>query len=152
MNVPSVTINGGSRSTVTSPPLTAPSTTQTAKVASSATTGPFASNICAITIVPSTATDPIDRSMPDVRMMSVCPTARMPTTTDCCRISDTLNGLRNVFEIELNTMIATSSAMIGPSSGSRRIRVSHWRDAVGPGGDVEGGVGALVDAVERATF
>ena len=83
VNVPSVTMNGGNRRVVTSPPLIAPNATHTRSVDPSATTGPLAPALCAITMVPKTATAPIERSMPEVRMISVWPTARMPTTTDC---------------------------------------------------------------------
>ena len=40
----------------------------------------------------STMMAPTDRSMPAVRMTSVCAMPRMPMIVTCCRISDRLNG------------------------------------------------------------
>ncbi len=41
-----------------------------------------------ITMDPSAITMPQDRSMPAVRMITVCPMAMTPTTITCCRMSE----------------------------------------------------------------
>ena len=41
---------------------------------------------------------------------AITPAARMPTTTDCCRISETFCGSRNESETALKMMIAMTSA------------------------------------------
>ena len=47
-----------------------------------------------ITIDPKAMTAPQERSMPAVRMTSVCPMAKMPTTIDCCTTSDRFGPVR----------------------------------------------------------
>lgn len=57
---------------------------------------------------------PHDRSIPAVRITIVCPTASVPTTATCCRISEMLPGVRNRSESNANTITDTSSTTAGP--------------------------------------
>ena len=52
----------------------------------------------------STITAPIDRSMPAVRMISVCPTASEPTTATCCRMIEMFCGRKKRPLSRPNTM------------------------------------------------
>ncbi len=118
-SVPSVTMNGGSRSRVTSRPLNAPAARPTTSPAASAAGAgrPFWLAVCAITIDVSTMTAPTDRSMPAVRMISVCATASVPTTATCCVTSDRLAGSRKRSLSRPNTMIARTSTTAGLTAG-----------------------------------
>ena len=60
---------------------------------------------------------PSARSIPDTRMMSVCPSASVPMTTDCWAISDKLPAFKNVEVVAAKTMKMTISATSGPVVG-----------------------------------
>ena len=95
-SVPSVTMNGGSRSRVTSMPLSRPQAVPTTKPISSASRPgtPASADSLAITIDDSTMIAPTERSMPAVRMTSVWAMPSVPTTITCWTISDRLAGAR----------------------------------------------------------
>ena len=84
-SVPRVTMNGGSRSRVTSRPLSPPASVPTSspRTRASGPGTPKLAALPAITIEVKTMIAPTDRSMPAVRMISVWPTARPPTTATC---------------------------------------------------------------------
>ena len=79
-SVPSVTMNGGSRTRVTSTPVTTPKPTQVRIPRAIACSGgtPLATASFAMMIWPSAITVPTERSMPAVRMISVWPIASTP--------------------------------------------------------------------------
>ena len=78
LNVPSVTMNGGSRSRDQAAPLTTPNAAHAASPIRIASTGGTLDETASlvITIVPKAITAPFDRSIPAVRMISVWPMAR----------------------------------------------------------------------------
>ncbi len=89
-SVPSVTMNGGRLTRVTSKPLSSPAPTARAtpmRIARNPGT-PFSAARVAMTIIARMATAPTDRSMPAVRMTSVCPIARHAMTATCWSSSD----------------------------------------------------------------
>ncbi len=89
-SVPSVTMKGGSFSRVTSRPLTAPAAVPTT-IPIRIATGPgipLSALSLALSSIARMEIAPTDRSMPAVRMISVWPIARAPTTATCCMISD----------------------------------------------------------------
>ncbi len=115
LRVPRVTMNGGSLNRVTSTPLRRPPRVPTAKPASRASQPgqPCSADSFAITIMARMVSAPTDRSMPAVRMMSVCPMASAATTATCCRTSERDCGLENRELIEANTMKETMSTSRG---------------------------------------
>src|SRR6266511_5394670 len=122
--VPSVTMNGGSRSPVTSEPLNAPKAAQTSSPMRIASSGcmPLSTASLVMTMLPNAITAPLDRSIPAVRMMSVWPIARVPTTITCCTTSDRLPPVRNRDDWAVKKTTASSSAMIGPRVERARAR------------------------------
>ena len=92
--VPSVTMEDGSLISVTSAPLAKPISVQTATPRRIARYGriPCATVDMAITIEPGAIAMPHDRPIPAVRITSVWPIARTPTTITCCRISEDSGG------------------------------------------------------------
>ena len=95
LSVPSVTMNGGSPIRVTSTPLSSAGgdpdgDPDQQREEPGHARCPRAS--LAITIIARIVTAPTDRSMPAVRMIRVCPTARAPMTATCCRTSDSEFG------------------------------------------------------------
>ena len=83
-----------------------------------------------ITIEPSAITMPQERSIPAVRMISVCPIASTPTTTTCCRISERFCPVKKRSVCEAKNAHATSSARKGPNVATG-IRSSSLRTAAG---------------------
>ena len=78
-------MNAGSRTPVTSAPFSSPKATQAripSPIASSGCT-PLSTASFVITIWPNAITVPTERSMPAVRITSVCPIASTPTTITC---------------------------------------------------------------------
>src|SRR5262249_39199172 len=67
-----------------------------------------------ITIEPSAMIIPQDRSIPAVRMTSVCPMATTPTTITCCRISEKFCPARKRSDWYAKNAQASASAMNGP--------------------------------------
>src|SRR6476469_5245073 len=115
-------MNGGSRSAVTRPPVTQPIAPAATMPMSNATTPLVPVRVSfAISSVANTAIAAFARSMPAVRMTSVCPSASVPITSDCCTTSDRLSTFRNVSVVSPNTPIATTSAIAGPIAGVRRM-------------------------------
>ena len=78
---------------------------------------PCSAATLAITIIESTATAPTERSMPAVRMISVCPTARAATTAVCCTSSDSVCGLENRAFSRLKTITVSTRIMAGLIAG-----------------------------------
>ena len=110
-------MNGGSLMRVTSRPFISPNKAVTPmphRMASGAGTPRSAANFV-ITMLPSAMTMPQDRSMPAVRMISVCPMAMTPTTITCCRISEKFSPLKKRSVVAPKIAQAMISAMKGPS-------------------------------------
>ena len=84
-----------------------------ARIASTGLT-PLSVASFAITSPPSAITMPMDRSMPAIRMMSVCPMARTAVYEICCRISEKLVPEKKRGDWVENTITAISSATSGP--------------------------------------
>src|SRR6516225_1772616 len=70
-----------------------------------------------MTMLPSAITMPQDRSMPAVRMMSVWPMARTPTTISCCRMSEKFCSDRKRADCVAKKMQVRTSACSGASTG-----------------------------------
>ena len=98
LNVPSVTMNGGSAEPDDQPAVDEAERPRRSRCPSRiASTGgtPESTASLVITIEPSAITVPHDRSMPAVRMISVWPMASVPTTITCWMISEKFVGSRN---------------------------------------------------------
>ena len=87
-----------------------------------------------ITMDPSAITIPQDRSMPAVRMITVCPMAMTPTTITCCRMSEKFCPVRKRSVCDAKNAHAASSARNGPNVAigiwARVLRGStgfHWK-------------------------
>ena len=92
-SVPSVTMNGGSRSRVTSSAVDAAAGRadgEAEQQGEQARAGPGRPPSLAITIEDRTMIAPTERSMPAVRMISVWAMPSVPTTITCWTISDRL--------------------------------------------------------------
>src|SRR5690625_1217187 len=132
--MPRVTMNGGSPSRVTSTPLVAPRRSVIPMPRSSAVSGEPPPTTClAMTMVPSTAIAPLARSIPAVRMMSVCPSASVPMTIDCWRMSEALPTVANVSVVTVKTTTAMTRAPSGPITGLRSARPSRSRRTTSTG-------------------
>src|SRR5688572_16564117 len=112
-------MNGGSLSRVTRPPLSAPATiaTPSPSIRASGPDSPCSLPYDAITIIAKIAAAPTDRSMPAVRMMSVCPTASAATTAVCWIISDTVPGSENRGLSTVNTTHVMARMIAGLTAG-----------------------------------
>ena len=75
-----------------------------------------------ITICPSAITVPTERSIPAVRITSVCPIASTPTTITCCSTSERFWASRKRSDLTEKKAIASSSAMSGPTVGAVSTR------------------------------
>src|SRR3954470_9722922 len=118
-NVPRVTMNGGRFSRVTSVPLSSPVSSPTARPISRAISPgtPWSWLSLTITSDDSTIAIPMDRSMPAVRMITVCPTARAPTTAICWTSRDRACGRRKLSATMPKTTTARISTINGLSAG-----------------------------------
>ena len=118
-SVPSVTMNAGRRSAVTSPPFSIPNATHVRMPSASAGSGamPFSIASFVITIWPSAITVPTERSMPAVRITSVWPIARTPTTITCWSTSERFWTSRNRSLLSEKNAIVPSSASSGATVG-----------------------------------
>ncbi len=94
LQVPSVTMNGGSLILVTRKPLTKPQAVPTASpIGNAISTGtPSSTASRPMMTDDSTMIAPTERSTPAVRMTSVCAEPTIAMIVTCCRISDRLNG------------------------------------------------------------
>src|SRR3954454_4147620 len=121
-SVPSVTMNGGNRSPVTRPPLSAPkaaATSRPMRMASSGATPLWTANFV-MTIDASAITRPQERSIPAVRMTSVWPIASVPKTITCWRISEKFGPDRNRSDwMEKNATAIASARTEAPVEISR---------------------------------
>ena len=129
LNMPSVTMKGGSLMRVTSSPLASPNSAVTAmpQATASGQGRPKSAANFVITMLPSAMIMPQLRSMPAVRMISVWPIAMTPTTITCARISDRFWALKKRSVVTAKKAQAIASAMKGPSwpiGGSLCFRVS----------------------------
>ena len=136
LSVPSVTMNGGSRRRVMSKPLSRPALVPKAKpISRAATPGtPKSAESLPMMTEVNTAMAPTERSMPAVRMMSVCPMARVPTNMTCWTTRLALNGVRNRSLPKLNTTSMAARKKSGARAGylcsrrwSRCGSVGRWR-------------------------
>ena len=80
---------------------------------------PFSIASFVITICPSAITVPTERSMPAVRITSVWPIARTPTTITCWSTSERFWASRKRSDLSEKNAIARRSAMSGPTVGAR---------------------------------
>lgn len=78
-------------------------------------------------MLPNAITAPHDRSIPAVRMIRVCPMARVPTTMTCCTISEKFPPVRNWSVEKEKKAQARRRAARGPVVGA----VSSLRAVVG---------------------
>ena len=124
LSVPSVTIKGGSSSRVTSSPLTSPKRVVAAIPMKIASTGftPLETANLVIKTEPSAIMSPLDRSMPRVKIINVCPMASVPTTITCCTTKDRLRPVKKRSLCDAKKAPATSSAKSGPTAGARSTR------------------------------
>src|SRR4051794_3768525 len=143
-------MNGGSLSLVTSTPLSSPVSRPTAKPINRAMKPgtPWSWLSLTITSDDSTIAAPIERSMPAVRMITVCPTARAPTTAICWTSRERACGRRKLSATMPKTMTATISTINGLSAGlpCRRCWIccaGVFR--VGTRSSAEAGVSAVCD-------
>src|SRR6266487_1329372 len=116
-SVPRVTMNGGRLMVVTRPPFSRPKPAQRSRPSSIARNG-FSPELTAslvIAMLPSAMTAPLDRSIPAVRMTSVCPMARVPTTMTCWTMREKLAPVKNRSDLMLKNRQARTSAPSGPS-------------------------------------
>jgi hypothetical protein len=116
-NMPSVAMNGGNRNHATTRPLIEAATTQARKPSAIAGTASPCQATLPATTVPNTMIAPAARSMPETRMISVCPSANVPITTDCWAIRDMLPAFINVDVVSENAMNMTIRAKSGPAIG-----------------------------------
>ena len=116
---PSVTMNGGSLIRVISRPLNAPARPPTTmpmiKDAHPGT--PWSNAVLAITIDENTMIAPQERSIPAVRMISVWPIARVPTTAVCWAITPRSVGVANFDESSRKMMTVIARTIAGLSHG-----------------------------------
>ncbi len=119
LSVPNVTMKGGSFSRVTRIPLRKPVAIPTTRPSSRLSTAGtwLVDAVWAMTRPASVAAAPTERSMPPVRMISVCAIPMVPTTATCCVISDRFAGLRNRGLMMPKTMIEITSTIAGLSAG-----------------------------------
>src|SRR5690242_5040165 len=112
LNVPSVTMNGGSRRTVMSPPFKRPKPAATSRpiTIDSAGATPLSTASLVMKIDDSAMTRPQDRSMPAVRMTSVWPMASVPSTITCWSTSEKFGPVRNRSDLREKKRTAISSA------------------------------------------
>ena len=120
--MPSVAINAGRFTRVTSRPLTRPHTppvsTQPASAAPSGT--PLLS--MAPSRMPANATtEPTDRSMPPVMTTIIMPIARIPLTAACFQTFSRLRGTRKVGDTILSTMMTARKMTIRPKSRANAL-------------------------------
>jgi hypothetical protein len=149
-NVPSVTMNEGSRTSVTSPPFRTPKPIQVRTPSSSAGRAGIPLTIASfvITICPSAITVPTERSIPAVRITSVWPIASTPTTITCCSTSERFSAWKKRSDLNEKNAIVARRASAGPTVGAATIFWSRCStvDRL-PGGMVE--VGSVVSKVVR---
>src|SRR4051795_2230462 len=123
-SVPRVTMNGGSRSVVTSPPFRTPKPPATSRptMIDSAGARPLSTASLVMKIDDSAMTRPQDRSMPAVRMTSVWPMASVPSTITCWSTSEKFGPVRNRSDLIEKKMTAISSAATEAPVESSRAR------------------------------
>src|SRR6266496_2475340 len=131
-SVPRVTMNGGRLMVVTRPPFSRPKPAQRSRPSRIARNG-FSPELTAslvIAMLPSAMTAPLDRSMPAVRMTSVCPMARVPTTMTCWTMREKLPPVKNRSDLMLKNRQASTSAPSGPSVLRANTRLSTLQTPV----------------------
>jgi len=95
-HIPSVTMNGGSRRPVTSPPIRPPQARPPATVATTAAAGdqPRARSDASVTVA-SAICAPTERSMPPLAITRVIPSAAVATTAVCSSMISRFAGVAN---------------------------------------------------------
>src|SRR5919112_1773690 len=123
LSVPSVTMNGGRLIRVTRKPLSRPAPSpRSTPMTSAGTAGtPFSAAIVAISMVDRIVIAPTDRSMPAVRMMSVCPIPRAAMTAVCCTSSDSEFGRAKFGFRAVNTISVRTRIRAGLNAGCRLV-------------------------------
>jgi len=110
-------MNGGNRNRTMTRPLIEAVTTQATKPSAIARAASLCEAMLPATTVPSTMIAPSARSMPETRMISVCPSASVPVTTDCWAIRDMLPAFIKVDVVSENVTNMTVRAKSGPMIG-----------------------------------
>ena len=77
-----------------------------------------------ITIDPKAMTAPQERSIPAVRMISVCPIASVPTSIVCWRTSERLLPVRKRSDFSAKKAPTSSSATNGPTAETPKTRAT----------------------------
>src|SRR4051794_20535405 len=123
-SVPRVTMKGGSRRVVTSPPFSTPKPPATSRptMIDSAGARPLSTASLVMKIDDSAMTRPQERSMPAVRMTSVWPMARVPSTITCCSTSEKFVPVRNRSDLIEKKMTAIRSAATDAPVETSRAR------------------------------
>ncbi len=124
--MPSVTMNGTTRSWVVNKPVTRPQPAQTATAASAAPTGDTTlPSTTAMTTVASATAEPTARSMPLEMITIVMPSAARPTMVVCRAM---VSRLRPEWKlsgpIRANSKYTTPSASSGPKRFSQRFPIA----------------------------
>ena len=137
LSVPSVTMNGCSPASATSPPLTSPHAMPSSRPAATHTTiGTPAAIMVAETTAASAAVGPTERSIPPEMMTSVMPIAMHALIDDCWRMLTRLRSVRNVGARAANTAKITIRPMSVPASRrlkrAKRCRVAGAAVAIRP--------------------
>src|SRR5512141_1763903 len=124
LKVPSVTMSEGSPIAVVSQPLSRPRATHTASPTRTARKGfrPESAARPVMSTEDSAMIMPFDRSIPPVRMTRVCPMASVPTTITCWRMSERFGPDRKWLLCVAKKTHASSSAAMGPRTGTPRRR------------------------------
>ena len=121
LQVPSVTMKGGSLTSATSTPLMKPQAMPVRKPSTKAISGgqPQTTARRPMTIDDSTMMAPTERSMPAVRITSVWAMPKVPMMVTCCRTSDMLNRAKNLPPaVTEKIMTPTISTMNGIAVGN----------------------------------
>ena len=127
--VPSVTMNGTTRSWVTSRPLTTPHTAPAAMALAAASAGPWRCSVTAVATVLNATTDPTDRSMPPATITIVIPSAATHTMTVWRATSSRLAARKNCGPTSAPKSARTSArpTRTPASSSSRRLTTTRER-------------------------
>src|SRR6266516_2398576 len=131
-SVPRVTMNGGRLIVVTRPPFSRPKPAHSSRPSRIARNGfsPVLTASLVIAMLPNAMTAPADRSIPAVRMTSVCPMARVPTTMTCWTMREKLPPVKNRSDLMLKNRQASTSAPSGPSVLRANTRLSTLQTPV----------------------
>src|SRR5471030_1206076 len=125
--ITSVAINACTLPLATITPVTAPTPAPTASAAATATSAFTSSPTTEAATAPERASsEPTDKSIPDVRITSVIPTAIMALTEVCCRILNRLFSVKKFGLMEETTAIRTSSAISDFCSNNHSLVIQRF--------------------------